>query len=593
LFLDGANWRRIAPRIIIALALFSSFALADEDKPAPKMGPNNLQDVTVSELRDNMTLLKIFFALPLESTPMVISEEEPPVIQFLFKNVAYERKSTLTHPNAGSIRSVKVEQKEGEAVAVTLYLKENVKLNTRVEHDQFVMVLNTSAQIEVETTPDKVVETKRVSKPKIVSSRMARDGERNGVDLEKVSGSSFYMFKGDLQILRTSPVTQVALGDGTVVSVSPQENGDLLVVGEKAGVTMLRVWHEDGMESDLEIHVTEKNQGALINNAAALLSGLGGVRIRHLGELIVVEGSLDPKVKTQVEKIAKAIPELVDLTTVADVSMTHMIHMEVKLIEFSSNALENLGINWDNQIEGPRAMILGDMITNPYAKLAPPDTLNVPNPEALPWRIDPMIGYLGLATSITSKINIAVLNGDAYVLATPTLSTRSGGEANFLSGGEVPLPSTSSIGSSDVKFKEYGIKLSIKPVADDLGNIRSIINTEISTLDASVSVNGIPGFLTRKTDAEINVKDGETMVISGLVNKQTSRSKDKVPLFGDIPILGWLFRSEEWNAKSAELVIFVTPKIVDPSSEVIKSEMKQGEHLKEGFDKMFTEGIVN
>ena len=584
------RYLRYALPVWLLLFCVTPWAGADETKPP--VGPNKLQDVSFSELRDNMTLFKAFFALPLEKEPSVLTEADPPVINFVFHNALFEGAKLLTHANTGSLRSVKVEQGEDNIVRVTLYLKEPAQHTIRLERDQFIVVLNTAKQTDVVDQPRKVVEALKTAKRSASGPNMAPLGEEI-IDLDQISGSVIYMYKGDLQVFNAQDVTQVALGDASVVSASIRENGELLLIGEKAGVTMMRLWRGDGTERNLEVHVAEKNAQTTISNAAALLAGLDGVRIRYLGNLVVVEGNLNPRVKAQVEKIAKALPELVDLTSEAEVPMLHMVHMAVKLVEFSTNALENMGIKWDSQIEGPQGMLMGDFVTNPWTKPSLPAAVAVPNAAALPWRVDPMIGYLGLATSIASKINLAVVNGEAYVVASPTLSTRSGGEANFLSGGEVPLPSTSTTGSGDVKFKEYGIKLTVKPVADDKGNIRSTINTEISTIDSSVTVNGIPGFLTRKTEAEINVKNGETMVLSGLESKQTGRNNSRVPLLGNIPFIGWLFKSEEWTAKKTELVIFVTPNVVDTDSDMIKSSLRRGEEIKEGFDKMFSNGIVD
>jgi pilus assembly protein CpaC len=176
-----------------------------------------------------------------------------------------------------------------------------------------------------------------------------------------------------------------------------------------------------------------------------------------------------------------------------------------------------------------------------------------------------------MTSIITSTINMAVNNGDAFVLAAPELSTRSGGKAEFLAGGQIPVVSPASgTAPATVQFKDYGIKLSIEPVTDEKGNVSATLDTEISSVDPSVAVMGNPGFLTRKTKSQFNVQEGQTIVISGLVNTELAKDISKLAGLGNLPILGALFRSNNFRAGRTDLVILVTPTVVDPSVEAIK-----------------------
>lgn len=115
-------------------------------------------------------------------------------------------------------------------------------------------------------------------------------------------------------------------------------------------------------------------------------------------------------------------------------------------------------------------------------------------------------------------------------------------------------------------FKPYGIKLEITPHADRNGLVRATIESEVSNIDTSVTTTAGPALSTRKTSTEFNVKSGDTLVLSGLVSRKTSTSIDKVPGLGDIPILGALFRSTRFQNDETELVVFVTPTVVDSHS---------------------------
>jgi len=150
-------------------------------------------------------------------------------------------------------------------------------------------------------------------------------------------------------------------------------------------------------------------------------------------------------------------------------------------------------------------------------------------------------------------------------LAEPQLSARNGSKATFLAGGEYPY-TVSSINGPTVMFKPYGIRLDIVPRVDRNGIVRATIESEVSAIDASISTPAGPALSTRKTTTEFNVNSGETLVLSGLISRKTTTSIDKVPGLGDIPLLGALFRSKRFQNDETELVVFVTPTIVDSHS---------------------------
>jgi pilus assembly protein CpaC len=156
--------------------------------------------------------------------------------------------------------------------------------------------------------------------------------------------------------------------------------------------------------------------------------------------------------------------------------------------------------------------------------------------------------------------------GKAWVLAQPKLSAKSGSNATFLVGGEVPIVVPSVLGQTQIEYKEYGIRLNINPTVNSSNQVNTSIMAEVSRIDPSVSVQGVPGFLTRRVETELNVNADQTIVISGLLDREASKAVDKMPLLGDIPVLGKLFRSDGFRGNKTELVIFVTPRIVSPTS---------------------------
>jgi pilus assembly protein CpaC len=208
---------------------------------------------------------------------------------------------------------------------------------------------------------------------------------------------------------------------------------------------------------------------------------------------------------------------------------------------------------------GPTFATAGDLVGNALFRPAG-DVFS----EGLPNTVKPFSTYFGIASNITSRINFLASTGDAVTLAEPVLSCTNGGTASFLAGGEVPYPSIGSNGQTMVQFKEYGIKLQVSPMIDAAGNVRAIVNTEISQLDPAVSVQGTPGLLTRRAETQVNVRSGETIVISGLLSAENSKDIDRLPGIGKLPVIGSLFRSNNTRNSVSELVIFVTPEVIEP-----------------------------
>jgi len=435
------------------------------------------------------------------------------------------------------------------------------------------------------------------------------------------------MSVGEIKLLRLSPIERVAVGQSSVLSTSLLQNGQLLLLGEGAGTTTVHVWFENGKETQYTVRVAEQDQETMAQTLNNLLEGIPGVSAEVVGDQIVLHGDVPPEygpvvdavmtkypnvinvtskianvvrellsgvegltvstVDTHVvlrgdisqydrpviEKVTKEFAEVMDLTTSSGLAEERMIFMNIKMTEFNKNKLTNLGINWSNPIAGPSAAVAADTVVNKNFR-GPSEESTF---EDLPLNVGTPMGYFGIASQITSRINFLVNSGDALILAEPRLSTRSGGEATFLAGGEVPLPTTGSLGQSNVEFKEFGISMKISPIVDSKDRISASVETEISAIDNSIAVDGIPGFLSRKTATEVSMNAGETLVISGLLDQQSSKDTEKLAGFGDIPVLGVFFRNKNVRNVERELVIFVTPTVFDAHSEINQAYLRRRE----------------
>lgn len=494
---------------------------------------------------------------------------DPPSVTLRFSDTEYKPGKKRFYLDTPLVRGFEASQKGDDTVFV-FDLSDAGDYLVRAEGDK--MIVTITAAVE-KTQPEKKADT--------------ADG-RSGV-------TAIMMFKGETRIVPIEPVTQVALGDSGIVETTVLENGQLLLVAGGTGSTNIHIWFRDGSERDLSLYVSEKDSDRDFRQIRSLLANIYGVKVRKVDDLVVIDGNLSQESKEKVDIVAGMYPRSVNMTRVVKIPMDKMIHMDVQIIEFKSSALKNLGIDWfvggTPFSDGVTGAVIGDVASNDTFRPYPNPSFVDPS-QALGNKVNPFQAFFGIATAIKAQINLSVKNGDAYVLASPKLSARSGGKAKFLAGGQIPLPSTNSLGSTSVTFKDYGITLEVSPVADDDGNIQATVATEISNVDQTVTVDNIPGFLTRKTSTDITVKTGDVIAISGLINADAYKNFKKLPVLGDLPVLGALFRSEDFANNRSELVIFVAPRIVDPMDDENRKAVERARELKKDYYKMIGGGIV-
>jgi pilus assembly protein CpaC len=373
---------------------------------------------------------------------------------------------------------------------------------------------------------------------------------------------------------------RVAVGNGELVQVTNIGKRELVIIGQKPGATSVHLWLQDGRQIDVPVEVMEGNASATVETVRTLLADVPNLGVHAVADRVVITGQdINPGVAKRIEALQKLYPSLLDFTSADPVGMRPMVLMDVKIMEFDSNALEELGIQWDNVIQGPVGGLLKDFTTNDYYRINPQGS-----PAAgvvLPNRVPGTQAFFGIATQIGSAINLLMNKGKAFLLASPQLSARSGGQAKFLVGGEVPIPIPQGFGQVTVDFKEYGIKLDIEPLVNGNQEISTRLLAEVSRVDPTVTVQGVPGFTTRRTESELNVRAGETIVISGLIDSSAQQDAKKFPLLGEIPILGKLFRSDGFRGNRTELVMFVTPRIITPDSQENLDGLERARKIQE------------
>jgi pilus assembly protein CpaC len=326
--------------------------------------------------------------------------------------------------------------------------------------------------------------------------------------------------------LMLNNATPQALNQAPVAVLSVPEGQSLLI----RAPSVKRVSAGDG--STIDIKVLDDTQEILVLGRKA---GTTDLRIwsgdgASVAYLVQVLGIVDP--------IAAPARSLEAESTIL---------IKAKLIEVRKSALRDIGVDWADVAAGP---------------------------------VFSTSDGVDLTTTVDSVINLLMNRGDARLLAEPTLTCINGGQADFVVGGEVPIPVQNQDGALNVVFKQFGILLNVEPRANDAGLIRTKVGVEVSSVDKSNTVLGIPGFATRKTHTEMNVQSGEPMVVAGLFSADDAKTVAKVPGLGSLPILGELFKSRQFRRGETELVVLVTPQIIRADSSAVSDGVQRFDRLE-------------
>jgi pilus assembly protein CpaC len=382
-------------------------------------------------------------------------------------------------------------------------------------------------------------------------------------------------------------VIRLALGSGNVLSTTTV-NRHLLVIAEQPGSTTLLVWTKKKVYA-YRVHVVSKDMGETRVKVDLLIRNMPGVTVQQLGTEIMLSGVAHKDALAQLAGALKGTPGVVlNVREDAGSAFTRSVLFRLHFVEVKRSLLEKIGIDWAKSANGPVAGFMGVAadrgVYNGTRQVERGDNLLDPVPPFIMRGASKGGHFLGLATTLTSRLNLGVSTGDVRILASPELTAKSGGKASLQVGGEVPIPMAGAFGSTSVEFKPYGILMNIEPVIDADGVITAKISTTLSQIDPSVTVSGIPGFLTRATGTEVSIKEGEMVALAGLVNSEMSNAIERVPAISRIPILGRLFRSDDFRNNKTEMIVLLEPEIINAGDGLARQLRERGIGLKQEFD---------
>lgn len=437
---------------------------------------------------------------------------------------------------------------------------------------------------------------------------------------------------GSVETFRSQDVERIAVGNEDIISVNILNTEEVLIIPLISGVSDVVLWHKGNRKTMIHIVVNEikpllmknrilsiikdrpelslstKNDQLLLSGTLAnaaqreqieeqltkaglissidlqimisrtesltsiqtMLSHIEGITINQNGENILIKGSFDPIYINHINDVVNRFPEAINLALENPAPERKMIEIAVQILEIKQRNLERIGIRWQEILSGPSLSMAQQPTANPYFSAISKISTSADIVKNIPLNDTHFYGAIGMATQIQSQIELLMETGAAKILAKPMLSTTENASATFHSGGQLPFPVLSSSGELTVEYQPYGIQLSVLPVVGKDENILVNFSAEVSSIDNAISVNGVPGLAVRQVTSVANTREGQTIMISGLVSKEENSSISKLPVLGDLPILGRFFRSRTKDLGQLELIIMLTPTIKSSRSPLQK-----------------------
>jgi pilus assembly protein CpaC len=398
---------------------------------------------------------------------------------------------------------------------------------------------------------------------------------------ETQSVKQLNLLVGKSMVLKSKDaVKRISIADPDVadfVLISPKE---IYLTGKSAGITNMTLWHAKGNYQifDLDVGFDVSQLKQQLND---ILPEESDLRVTATHASITLSGRVSNAANlSQALSLARSYAPEGNVNNLVEVRGVQQVMLEVRVAEMQRSTARSLGVNFNYLTESGKFGIsqLGGL-TN----LVSPDEANI----GVPGLVDVGSGFVSApfgtlvspaanailrfgsnGTTWTAFVDALKADGLVKVLAEPTLIALSGESANFLAGGEFPVPVPQGLGTVAIEYKTFGVGLTFTPtvLADNKINIK--VAPEVSELDfgSGIQFSGvtIPGLNTRKAETVVELADGQSFAIAGLLRDTARDAISKYPLLGDIPILGTLFRSRSFQKSETELIIIATPHLVKP-----------------------------
>ena len=364
-------------------------------------------------------------------------------------------------------------------------------------------------------------------------------------------------------------ILRIAVSNSDIAEAVAVSASEAMINGKAPGVTSLVIWLSDGTRKVFDLAV-EPGTEALDAVQAALGHELTGQDIHlsiHGGSVFLTGLALDLESADRAVQMAAVLGKVVNLLQIKLPDGEPQILLRVRFANIDRGATSNLGINL---FSTPNSVLTGATTTGQYGVQPAYDFTQHPPTTALTnllniFLYQPNINLGAVVSALEAKQL-------AQVLAEPNLLTLSGHRASFLAGGQFPYPTiqggANGIGQVTIQFRDFGIRLNFLPRVTLRGTIQLEVEPEVSSLDPAngLTMNGytIPGLDVRRVHTEVELRNGQSLVIAGLLDNRVTQTINKIPGLSALPLFGKLFESRAILKNNSELLVIVTPEIVEP-----------------------------
>lgn len=378
--------------------------------------------------------------------------------------------------------------------------------------------------------------------------------------------STLHIIVGQSLMLRNAgPLRRVFLGNPAVLESFNASPKELVLTAKTAGVSSLILWNLDGSSTLYTVSADVDPSG--LRRSLAQLFPSNAITVDGVEGRLALTGTVPTQAMSdQIAKLATLYTK--DVANALRVVPVHgkQVRLKLRIVEVDRTRLEQFGVNFFVSQGSNVGSIGTQQFASALSLLTGSGAESVSASDPLNLFVYNFANGLGVTVKDLEAKNVL------QVLSEPTLTTLSGTPARFLSGGEFPFPvvegTTGTSSAITIQFRPYGVKVDFTPEVNDDGTIRLKISPEVSTLDYtnSVTIAGftIPAIATRRAETEIELRDGQSFALSGLLDHRTTESFSRIPGIASVPILGQLFRSKNNNHSVTELVIMATVNVVDP-----------------------------
>jgi len=349
----------------------------------------------------------------------------------------------------------------------------------------------------------------------------------------------------------SEPVAKIISADPSIAEAQPITDRSLYLVARSFGTTTVNLFSEDGTPVGLLAVEISADVGDMSRSIRAAIPN-SSVKVHTINGRIRLSGTVADEYSMQ--KVLEIVDQYGSPAVINTMTLSggRQVNLEVRILEAQRDAGRQLGVQWGGSVGGVTTTIGNTSADSPSS-----------GAKSFSSFVATVLSGVGGA-SLNATINALESKRLVRTLAEPNLTTLSGIKASFLAGGQVPIRVRDTDGSTTLEYRDFGVRLVFTPVVLEEGRIQIHLTPEVSNI-GSFTTAGDPIFNTRNLDATVELRDGQSFSVAGLLQNNTNLSQDQLPWISDVPIIGSLFKSSGYKKHDTELVVIVTPRLVQPT----------------------------